>query len=106
MGCLIYYVLSRGSHPFGPPLKRQANIEGGDYTLHDLLGADRCVAEHLVHAMISYNYNFRSVRRRVRGGERKGMEEEGKGEGEGEGGMEEEGKGGGGRGGGREEWLN
>ena len=61
MGCLIYYVLSRGSHPFGPPLKRQINIEAGDYSLNDLLGQERYTTEHLVHAMISFNYNFRSV---------------------------------------------
>ena len=65
MGCLIYYVLSKGSHPFGAPLKRQINIEAGDYTLNDLLGTDRYTAEHIVHSMISFNYNFRLARTHV-----------------------------------------
>lgn len=28
MGCVFYYVLSNGKHPFGDPLRRQANILG------------------------------------------------------------------------------
>ena len=26
LGCVFYYVLSNGKHPFGDPLRRQANI--------------------------------------------------------------------------------
>ena len=29
MGCLFYYVLSGGEHPFGPTHQRQGNIEAG-----------------------------------------------------------------------------
>ena len=39
MGCVIYYVLSAGNHPFGKTLSRQANIETGDYSLNDLSGS-------------------------------------------------------------------
>lgn len=38
LGCLFYYVLSEGKHPFGEALRRQANILSGDYQLHDLKG--------------------------------------------------------------------
>ncbi|KAG5868801.1 hypothetical protein JTB14_032700 [Gonioctena quinquepunctata] len=39
LGCLYYYVLSNGSHPFGDPLRRQANILMGKYDLSQLKGA-------------------------------------------------------------------
>ena len=61
MGCLIYYVLSNGCHPYGPLIRRQSNIEAGDYCLRGLKGDDRYTAEHLVNTMISNNYNFRYV---------------------------------------------
>ncbi|XP_065065505.1 serine/threonine-protein kinase/endoribonuclease IRE1-like [Rhopilema esculentum] len=32
-GCVAYYVLSKGSHPFGEIFRRQANILGGQYSL-------------------------------------------------------------------------
>lgn len=37
LGCIYYYVLTRGKHPFGEVLKRQANIMQGEYSLK-LLG--------------------------------------------------------------------
>lgn len=40
MGCLYYYVLSNGSHPFGDVLRRQANILNGTYDLTRLRGQD------------------------------------------------------------------
>lgn len=33
LGCIYYYVLTIGSHPFGDALKRQANIIQGEYSL-------------------------------------------------------------------------
>ncbi len=42
MGCVVYYVLTAGSHPFGPPLRRQANIESDDYSLQELSGVGEC----------------------------------------------------------------
>ena len=38
MGCVIYFVLTKGDHPFGTYIKRQANIIAGDYTLANLFG--------------------------------------------------------------------
>ena len=32
-GCVFYYVVSRGQHPFGDALRRQVNILAGEYTL-------------------------------------------------------------------------
>lgn len=32
-GCVFYYVVSEGSHPFGKSLQRQANILLGAYSL-------------------------------------------------------------------------
>lgn len=37
-GCVMYYVLTPGQHPFGSSLRRQANIETGDYSLNGLNG--------------------------------------------------------------------
>jgi len=31
LGCVFYYVLTEGSHPFGDALRRQANILNGNY---------------------------------------------------------------------------
>ena len=59
MGCLVYYVMSRGSHPYGNSLRRQSNIEAGDFNLSALIGEDRLTAEHLVETMISFNCKFR-----------------------------------------------
>ena len=41
MGCVVYYVLSGGKHPFGSPFLRQANIEAGNYALNDLSGISK-----------------------------------------------------------------
>lgn len=32
-GCVFYYVVSEGQHPFGDSLRRQANILSGSYQL-------------------------------------------------------------------------
>ncbi|KPJ02718.1 Serine/threonine-protein kinase/endoribonuclease IRE2 [Papilio xuthus] len=57
LGCVFYYVLSRGQHPFGDVLRRQANILTGDYSLEQL---DKILPEEeivvtkmLIRAMIS-----------------------------------------------------
>lgn len=51
LGCLFYYVLSEGKHPFGEPLRRQANILSGEYELGDLKG-ETCQIE-LARMLIS-----------------------------------------------------
>ncbi|XP_075973369.1 serine/threonine-protein kinase/endoribonuclease Ire1 [Anticarsia gemmatalis] len=57
LGCVFYYVLSKGMHPFGDMLRRQANILTGDYNLEQL---DKILPEEevlltkiLIRAMIS-----------------------------------------------------
>ncbi|XP_053153299.1 serine/threonine-protein kinase/endoribonuclease IRE1 isoform X1 [Hemicordylus capensis] len=54
-GCVFYYVISEGSHPFGKSLQRQANILLGAYSL-DFLNPDKhedIVARNLIEQMIS-----------------------------------------------------
>ncbi len=36
LGCVFYYVLSRGAHPFGDNLRRQGKILQGDFSLKEL----------------------------------------------------------------------
>uniref|UniRef100_A0A8C5JDN5 Serine/threonine-protein kinase/endoribonuclease IRE1 n=1 Tax=Junco hyemalis TaxID=40217 RepID=A0A8C5JDN5_JUNHY len=54
-GCVFYYVVSEGGHPFGKSLQRQANILLGAYSL-EALGAGRhedIVARDLIEQMIN-----------------------------------------------------
>uniref|UniRef100_A0A665UJW6 Serine/threonine-protein kinase/endoribonuclease IRE1 n=1 Tax=Echeneis naucrates TaxID=173247 RepID=A0A665UJW6_ECHNA len=54
-GCVFYYVVSQGSHPFGKSLQRQANILLGTYNL-DHLQTDKhsdIVARDLIEQMMS-----------------------------------------------------
>ncbi|XP_030064277.1 serine/threonine-protein kinase/endoribonuclease IRE1 [Microcaecilia unicolor] len=54
-GCMFYYVVSEGSHPFGKSLQRQANILLGSYSL-DCLNLDKhedIVSHELIEEMIS-----------------------------------------------------
>ncbi|XP_077279454.1 serine/threonine-protein kinase/endoribonuclease Ire1 isoform X2 [Temnothorax americanus] len=58
LGCVFYYVLSGGEHPFGDPLRRQANILGGESTLtalEKMSSSDRELALLLIKAMICSN---------------------------------------------------
>ncbi|NWX45725.1 ERN1 endoribonuclease, partial [Steatornis caripensis] len=54
-GCIFYYVVSGGQHPFGDSLRRQANILSGSYELSCLQeeAHDTLVARELITAMIS-----------------------------------------------------
>lgn len=54
-GCVFYYVLSGGSHPFGESLYRQANILAGAPCLAHLEeeAHDQVIARNLVEAMLS-----------------------------------------------------
>lgn len=36
LGLVFYYVLSKGKHPFGDPVRRQGNILNEEYSLSDL----------------------------------------------------------------------
>lgn len=51
MGCVYYYVLSHGKHPFGDALHRQANIMSGEYKLNCLQN-DNQLAVLLIEKMI------------------------------------------------------
>lgn len=50
LGCLIYYVLTWGGHPFGEPLHRQANIQSNRYHLN--LSETQLLWLHLVSCML------------------------------------------------------
>uniref|UniRef100_A0A8B9D682 Serine/threonine-protein kinase/endoribonuclease IRE1 n=1 Tax=Anser cygnoides TaxID=8845 RepID=A0A8B9D682_ANSCY len=53
-GCVFYYVVSEGSHPFGKSLQRQANILLGAYSLECLnAGRHDIVARDLIEQMIT-----------------------------------------------------
>nr|XP_020469986.1 serine/threonine-protein kinase/endoribonuclease IRE1-like isoform X2 [Monopterus albus] len=54
-GCVFYYVLSRGQHPFGDALRRQVNILSGEYSLSHFRddNHDDVIAQDLIEKMIS-----------------------------------------------------
>ncbi|XP_012587100.1 PREDICTED: serine/threonine-protein kinase/endoribonuclease IRE2 [Condylura cristata] len=66
-GCVFYYVLSRGGHPFGESLYRQANILTGAPCLAHLEeeAHDQVVARSLVEAMLSPQPQARPSARQV-----------------------------------------
>ncbi|XP_038069445.1 serine/threonine-protein kinase/endoribonuclease IRE1-like [Patiria miniata] len=51
LGCVFYYLLSSGKHPFGDSLHRQANILTGCYSL-DKLSPDDLISRELISQMI------------------------------------------------------
>uniref|UniRef100_A0A8C7MM27 non-specific serine/threonine protein kinase n=1 Tax=Oncorhynchus kisutch TaxID=8019 RepID=A0A8C7MM27_ONCKI len=53
--CVFYYVVSRGQHPFGDTLRRQANILTGEYFLTHFLEDvhDDVIARDLIERMIN-----------------------------------------------------
>uniref|UniRef100_W5K095 Serine/threonine-protein kinase/endoribonuclease IRE1 n=1 Tax=Astyanax mexicanus TaxID=7994 RepID=W5K095_ASTMX len=66
-GCVFYYVVSQGSHPFGKSLQRQANILTGSYSLA-LLQPDKhedVVAVNLIEQMLSMESEKRPSAERV-----------------------------------------
>ncbi|XP_040002422.1 serine/threonine-protein kinase/endoribonuclease IRE1 isoform X3 [Xiphias gladius] len=54
-GCVFYYVVSRGQHPFGDALRRQVNILSGEYSLSHFMADihDDVIAQDLIEQMIS-----------------------------------------------------
>ncbi|ODQ81858.1 hypothetical protein BABINDRAFT_170486 [Babjeviella inositovora NRRL Y-12698] len=60
MGCVFYYVLTSGQHPFGDRYLREGNIIKGEYCL-DLLDVlpDAFEARHLIAHMIARNPRLR-----------------------------------------------
>lgn len=58
LGCVFYYVLSRGEHPFGVNSKREGNIEENVYDLSELSDynmPNNFEAQDLIERMISFN---------------------------------------------------
>ncbi|KAJ8284060.1 hypothetical protein COCON_G00029100 [Conger conger] len=54
-GCVFYYVVSRGQHPFGDTIRRQANILSEAYSLDHFMDDlhDDVIARDLIEGMIS-----------------------------------------------------
>uniref|UniRef100_A0A671UH54 Serine/threonine-protein kinase/endoribonuclease IRE1 n=1 Tax=Sparus aurata TaxID=8175 RepID=A0A671UH54_SPAAU len=54
-GCVFYFVVSRGQHPFGDALRRQVNILSGEYSLSHFMEDihDDVIAQDLIERMIS-----------------------------------------------------
>ncbi|VDK83304.1 unnamed protein product [Litomosoides sigmodontis] len=52
LGCVYYYVLTTGGHPFGDALKRQANIMQGEYSLKFLSTSGNLMAVTLIETML------------------------------------------------------
>ncbi|KAE8300404.1 Serine/threonine-protein kinase/endoribonuclease IRE1 [Larimichthys crocea] len=54
-GCVFYFVISRGQHPFGNALRRQVNIMSGEYSLSHFMEDihDDVIAQDLIEQMIS-----------------------------------------------------
>lgn len=58
LGCVYYYVISNGQHPFGDVVKRQLNILSYEYDLKmftnaDALDSGGVLADELIRDMIS-----------------------------------------------------
>lgn len=63
LGCVFYYILTNGKHPFGTPSKRESNIEDNCYDLSDIdelsVPDDPEVARDLIERMISFDWTKR-----------------------------------------------
>ena len=60
MGCVIYFVLSNGKHPFGDRYdEAHQNIKKNKYTLDDLGIEGWPVAKDLIESMIKYDESLR-----------------------------------------------
>ncbi|CAG7727004.1 unnamed protein product [Allacma fusca] len=60
LGCVFYYVLSKGSHPFGDAFQRQSNIISGKYVLNEVSDTKDFVGgQDLIRSMISADADFR-----------------------------------------------
>ena len=57
LGCVYYFVLSDGHHPFGESFKRQANILAHDFSLKDV--ADNHLVVNLIEKMIGTEPSLR-----------------------------------------------
>lgn len=53
LGCIFYYVLTDGSHPFGESLHRTSNIINGVHSLSALSGEEGRLPSHLISSCLS-----------------------------------------------------
>ncbi|XP_069123226.1 serine/threonine-protein kinase/endoribonuclease IRE1-like [Argopecten irradians] len=53
-GCVFFYVLTKGKHPFGDSLRRQANIMAGEHALDSLPVSDYYTRRDLIEAALSF----------------------------------------------------
>lgn len=60
MGCVYYYVLTKGRHPFGDTLHRQANIISGNYHLNGFEETNE-LAAYLIERMIDIRPSSRPL---------------------------------------------
>lgn len=60
LGCIFYYILTGGNHPFGDRFMREGNIIGGKYDLSLLKSSpDSVELTHLIESMIQANASLR-----------------------------------------------
>ncbi|XP_053203718.1 serine/threonine-protein kinase/endoribonuclease IRE1-like [Panonychus citri] len=52
-GCLFYYVLTKGKHPFGESIERQANILKGRFNLDSLPDEENLIKTNIIESMIT-----------------------------------------------------
>ena len=57
LGCVFFYILSRGNHPFGDRYMREANIVKGQFNLDQLqvLGDSGYEADDLIRSMLNHD---------------------------------------------------
>lgn len=75
LGCVFYYVLTKGKHPFGENMKRQANILGAEFNLEHLFAPGgkgeeeethtNVLAEEMIRDMINDEAHFRPTARGI-----------------------------------------
>jgi len=61
LGCLFYYTLTNGQHPFGGLLQRQSNILIGQFSLNEISDEESLSKSNLIQAMINADPNERPV---------------------------------------------
>lgn len=61
LGCVFYYVLTKGKHPYGEQISRQSNIFENRANLDDLKEEEKLVQYNLVEKMLSHNPKERPI---------------------------------------------
>ncbi len=61
LGCLFYYTLTNGQHPFGDLLQRQSNILFGHLSLNEMSDEESLSKYSLIKAMINPDPNQRPI---------------------------------------------